>query len=45
MNPRLCTHDLRNLSVLSASTFVTGAAANPTLALKCAEHIDEVLSG
>ncbi len=45
VDPRLRTHDLSNLSVSSASVFVTGSAVNPTLtiaalALKCADHID-----
>jgi choline dehydrogenase-like flavoprotein len=45
VNPRLRTHDLTNLSVASASAFVTGSAVNPTLtigalALKCADAVD-----
>ncbi|WP_327051814.1 GMC family oxidoreductase [Halomicrococcus gelatinilyticus] len=48
VNPRLRTHDLRNLSVASSSVFVTGGALNPTLtiaalALKAAEHVHERL--
>ena len=48
VNPRLRTHDLRNLSVASSSVFVTSGAMNPTLtiaalALKAADHVDERL--
>ncbi|MFC7080401.1 GMC family oxidoreductase [Halorussus caseinilyticus] len=48
VNPRLRTHDLRNLSVASSSVFVTGGALNPTLtiaalALKAADHVDDRL--
>ncbi|WP_433633194.1 GMC family oxidoreductase [Halomicrococcus sp. NG-SE-24] len=48
VNPRLRTHDLRNLSVASSSVFVTSGALNPTLtiaalALKAADHVDERL--
>lgn len=48
VNPRLRTHDLRNLSVASSSVFVTSGAMNPTLtiaalALKAADHVGERL--
>ncbi|WP_435177910.1 GMC family oxidoreductase [Halorussus sp. AFM4] len=48
VNPRLRTHDLRNLSVASSSVFATSGALNPTLtiaalALKAADHVDERL--
>ncbi|MFC7138351.1 GMC family oxidoreductase [Halosimplex aquaticum] len=48
VNPRLRTHDVRNLSVASSSVFVTSGAMNPTLtiaalALKAADHVDEDL--
>ena len=48
VNPRLRTHDLRNLSVASSSVFVTSGALNPTLtiaalALKAADHVEERL--
>lgn len=48
VNPRLRTHDLRNLSIASSSVFVTSAALNPTLtiaalSLKAADHVDERL--
>lgn len=45
---RLRTHDLSNLSIVSSSVFVTGAAINPTLtivalALRAVDHIAEDL--
>jgi choline dehydrogenase-like flavoprotein len=45
VDPRLRTHDLTNLSIVSSSVFVTGAAVNPTLtivalALRAVEHLD-----
>jgi choline dehydrogenase-like flavoprotein len=48
VDPQLRTHDLRNLSIASSSTFTYGGALNPTLtiaalALKCADHVDERL--
>jgi len=48
VNPRLRTHDLENLSIVSSSVFVTGGAMQPTLtiaalALRAAEHLDERL--
>ncbi|WP_135826303.1 GMC family oxidoreductase [Halorussus ruber] len=48
VNPRLRTHDLRNLSIASSSVFRTGGALNPTLtiaalALKAAGHVEERL--
>lgn len=44
VNARLRTHDLRNLSIVSSSVFVTGGAMQPTLtiaalALKAADHL------
>jgi choline dehydrogenase-like flavoprotein len=44
VDPRLRTHDLANLSVVSSSVFVTGGAVNPTLtiaalALRAADHL------
>jgi choline dehydrogenase-like flavoprotein len=48
VNPRLRTHDLENLSIVSSSVFVTGGAMQPTLtiaalALRAADHLDERL--
>ncbi|WP_323676967.1 GMC family oxidoreductase [Halorubellus sp. PRR65] len=48
VDPQLRTHDLRNLSIASSSTFTYGGALNPTLtiaalALKCADHVQERL--
>jgi len=48
VGPRLRTHDVTNLSIASSSVFPTGGAMNPTLtiaslALKCAEHVEEAL--
>jgi choline dehydrogenase-like flavoprotein len=48
VDPRLRTHDVRNLSVASSAVFPTGGAMNPTLtiaalALKCADHVDDAL--
>ncbi|GAB3033011.1 GMC family oxidoreductase [Natronobiforma cellulositropha] len=45
VSPELRAHDLENLYISSASTFVTGGAVNPTLtiaalALKVADHVD-----
>lgn len=45
VDARLRTHDLRNLSVVSSSVFVTSGAVNPTLtiaalALRTVEHLD-----
>ncbi|MFC7133815.1 MULTISPECIES: GMC family oxidoreductase [Salinibaculum] len=45
VNPRLRTHDVRNLTVASSSVFVTSGAMNPTLtiaalALKAADYLD-----
>jgi len=44
VDPRLRTHDVDNLSIVSSSVFVTGGAAAPTLtiaalALRAAEHL------
>jgi choline dehydrogenase-like flavoprotein len=49
VDSRLRTHDLSNLTISSASVFVTAGAMNPTLtiaalSLKAAEHIAEDLS-
>lgn len=48
VTPRMRTHDLDNLWIAGSSVFVTSGAMNPTLtiaalALKAADHIDEVL--
>jgi len=48
VDPRLRTHDIANLRIVSSSVFVTGGAVNPTLtiaalALRAADHIDEDL--
>jgi choline dehydrogenase-like flavoprotein len=48
VNPRLRSHDLENLSIVSSSVFVTGGAMQPTLtiaalALRAADHLDERL--
>jgi len=45
VDPRLRTHDLSNLSIVSSSVFVTPGAVNPTLTiaaltLKATEHIE-----
>jgi choline dehydrogenase-like flavoprotein len=49
VDPNLVAHDVRNLHVASSSVFPTGGAMNPTLtiaalALRCADHVDEVVS-
>jgi choline dehydrogenase-like flavoprotein len=46
VDPFLRTHDVPNLYLVSTATYVTGAAANPTLtltalALRTADHIAE----
>jgi len=48
IDPRLRTHDLDNLTLVSSSVFTTGGAVNPTLtivalALRAADHLDEDL--
>ncbi|WP_276301203.1 GMC family oxidoreductase [Halorussus lipolyticus] len=48
VNPRLRTHDLRNLAIASSSVFRTSGALNPTLtiaalALKATDHVEERL--
>jgi choline dehydrogenase-like flavoprotein len=45
VDPRLRTHDVRNLTVASSSVFVSPGAMNPTLtiaalALKAADHVE-----
>jgi choline dehydrogenase-like flavoprotein len=46
VNPNLRTHDIKNLYIVSSSTFPTGLAVNPTLtivalALRASDHIIE----
>ena len=48
VDPRLRTHDLDNLSIVSSSAFVTAGAVNPTLtiaalALRAVDHLDDDL--
>jgi choline dehydrogenase-like flavoprotein len=48
VDPQLMAHDLKNLSLVSCSTFVTSGAMQPTLtiaalALRLAEHLDSRL--